>query len=108
MLGLLLNVDVPAASVQDRDGGETLLREARRRFAFIERIVAEGGYQGPRSSGTARHLAPFSWRHTIALIVWRRVWFAARSAAPPWPTGDTLRPAAREPSTAHPSASTPS
>ena len=47
-LGLLLNVDVHAASIQDRDGGQTLLREARRRFPFIERIVADGGYQGPK------------------------------------------------------------
>ncbi|WP_350356041.1 transposase [Acidisoma cladoniae] len=31
-LGLLLNVDDHAASIQDRDGVETLLRQARRRF----------------------------------------------------------------------------
>jgi transposase len=44
----LLNVDVHAASVQDRDGAGRLLRQARRRFPFIERIVADGGYQGPK------------------------------------------------------------
>ena len=43
-LGLLLNVDVHSAQVQDRDGAETLLRQARRRFPFIERIVGDGGY----------------------------------------------------------------
>ena len=37
-----------AACVQDRDGAETLLREARRRFPFIERIIGDGGYQGPK------------------------------------------------------------
>jgi transposase len=47
-LGLLLNVDVHAAGVQDRDGAETLLREARRRFPFVERITGDGGYQGPK------------------------------------------------------------
>ena len=47
-LGLLLNVDVHPASVQDRDGAERLLREARRRFPFIERIIGDGGYQGPK------------------------------------------------------------
>ena len=46
-LGLLLNVDVHSAQVQDRDGAETLLRQARRRFPFIERLVGDGGYQGP-------------------------------------------------------------
>src|SRR3954447_14931038 len=45
-LGLLLAVRVHPASVQDRDGGEALLREARRSFPFIERIIADAGYQG--------------------------------------------------------------
>lgn len=45
---MLLNVDVHAADIQDRDGAETLLRQARRRFPFIERIVADGGYTGPK------------------------------------------------------------
>ena len=47
---MLLNVDVHAADIQDRDGAETLLRQARRRFPFIERIVADGGYAGPKMS----------------------------------------------------------
>ena len=46
--GLLLNVDVHAADIQDRDGAETLLRQARRRFPFVERSVADAGYAGPR------------------------------------------------------------
>ena len=37
-----------AASVQDRDGAATLLRQARQRFPFIERIVGDAGYQGPK------------------------------------------------------------
>jgi transposase len=45
-LGLLLAVTVHPASVQDRDGAEALLREARRSFPFIERIIADAGYQG--------------------------------------------------------------
>ena len=52
--GLLLNVDVHAADIQDRDGAETLLRQARRRFPFIERIVADGGYAGPKIALVAR------------------------------------------------------
>jgi len=45
-LGLLLAVSVHPASVQDRDGAEALLREARRSFPFIERIIGDAGYQG--------------------------------------------------------------
>ena len=48
-LGLLLAVNVHSASVQDRDGAEALLREARRSFPFVERIIGDAG-------GTIRNL----------------------------------------------------
>jgi transposase len=54
-LGLLLNVVVHPADVQDRDGAFQLLRRARRLFPFIERIFADGGYAGEK----------------MALVVWR-------------------------------------
>jgi hypothetical protein len=44
-LGLLLNVVVHPADVQDRDGTFHLLRRARRLFPFIEIIFADGGYR---------------------------------------------------------------
>ena len=47
-LGLLLSVAVHPASVQDRDGARELLRKARPRFPFVERIFADAGYQGPK------------------------------------------------------------
>src|ERR687898_1320135 len=34
--------------VQDRDGAEALLREARRSFPFVERIIGDAGYQGQK------------------------------------------------------------
>jgi transposase len=37
---------VHSASVQDRDGAEALLQEARRTFPFIERVIGDAGYQG--------------------------------------------------------------
>lgn len=46
--GLLLAVVVHPANVQDRDGGEELLREARRSFPFIERLIGDASYQGPK------------------------------------------------------------
>ena len=54
-LGLLLNVVVHPADVQDRDGALLLLRRARRLFPFIKRIFADGGYAGEK----------------MALVVWR-------------------------------------
>ena len=36
------------ADVQDRDGAEPLLREARRTFPFVERVIGDAGYQGPK------------------------------------------------------------
>ena len=62
-LGLLLSVDVHAASVQDRDGAETLLRRARKRYPFIERIIGDGGYQGPEM--TALVARTRAWRLEI-------------------------------------------
>lgn len=47
-MGLLLSVIVHPANVQDRDGAETLLREARRTFPFVERVIGDAGYQGPK------------------------------------------------------------
>ena len=32
--------------MQDRDGAEVLLREARRTFPFIERVIGDAGYRG--------------------------------------------------------------
>jgi transposase len=45
---MLLAVIVHPAQVQDRDGAEPLLRQARRLFPFIERIIGDAGYQGPK------------------------------------------------------------
>jgi transposase len=41
-------VIVHPADVQDRDGAEALLREARRSFPFVERVIGDAGYQGPK------------------------------------------------------------
>ncbi|MGH8703652.1 MAG: IS5 family transposase, partial [Burkholderiales bacterium] len=48
-LGLMLNVVVHPANIQDRDGAPLVLdARTRRLFPFIERIFADGGYQGPQ------------------------------------------------------------
>ncbi len=45
---MLLAVIVHPANVQDRDGAEPLLRQARRLFPFVKRIIGDAGYQGPK------------------------------------------------------------
>jgi hypothetical protein len=42
----LLAVEVHGADVQDRDGAKGVLKRSRRRFPFIERVFADGGYAG--------------------------------------------------------------
>jgi transposase len=56
----MLNVVVHPAFIQDRDGAPLVLDvRTRRLFPFIERIFADGGYQGPRLA--ARLLRTGSW-----------------------------------------------
>ncbi|MFI5300996.1 MAG: IS5 family transposase [Polyangiales bacterium] len=46
MLGLLLVVLITPASVQDRDGGATVLREAHREYPTLEHVWVDGAYNG--------------------------------------------------------------
>ena len=62
-LGLLLNVVVHPADIQDRDGAFHLLRRARRLFPFIERIFADGGYAGRKMAMTVWRTG--AWRLQI-------------------------------------------
>ncbi|MFL9827738.1 IS5 family transposase [Rhodoplanes sp. SY1] len=60
-LGLLLNVAVHPADIQDRDGVALVLdQRTRRQFPFIERVFADGGYQGPKAAAAAAQTG--SWR----------------------------------------------
>jgi transposase len=49
-----LNVAVHPANIQDRDGVALVLnKRTRRLFPFIERVFADGGYQGPKAANAA-------------------------------------------------------
>ena len=49
-----MNVAVHPANVQDRDGVALVLdQRTRRLFPFIERVFADGGYQGPKAAAAA-------------------------------------------------------
>ena len=45
--GLLLCALVHSAGMQDRDGGVLLMQLLYGRFPFLEKLFADGGYQGP-------------------------------------------------------------
>ena len=55
----MLNLVVHPADVQDRDGGLLVLQAVRKLFPFIERIFADGGYQGPVTAAAVRALGPW-------------------------------------------------
>ncbi len=46
--GLLMHALVHAADIQDRDGGVLLLSTMFGLYPFLEKLFADGGYQGPR------------------------------------------------------------
>ena len=46
-LGLLLHALVHPAHVQDRDGGLLLLSALAERFPLLQKLFADGAYQGP-------------------------------------------------------------
>jgi len=85
-MGLLLAVIVHSASVQDRDGAEGLLREARRSFPFIERLIGDAGYQGPKMAAAVARTGTWTLeivrrcdRHRFVVLPKR--WIAERTLA---------------------------
>ncbi len=55
--GRLLTVEVHGADVQDRDGAKAVLKRSRRRFPFVERVFADGGYAG-KARAMSQHQLP--------------------------------------------------
>ena len=84
-LGLLLAVSVHPASVQDRDGAEALLREARRSFPFLERIIADAGYQGRKMEAAVARTGTWDFRSSAAATA-TALWCSrnAGSSSAPW------------------------
>jgi transposase len=86
-LGLLLNVVVHPANIQDRDGAALVLdRRTRALFPFIERVFADAGYQGPRVAKAAADTG--SWMVEIVkrnelhkFIVLPKRWIVERTLA---------------------------
>ena len=59
----MLNADVHPASVQDRDGGPPLLKDTRKLFPFLTKVIADTAYQGPRVAAALTAIA--NWQIEI-------------------------------------------
>lgn len=53
----MLGIDVLPADIQDRDGCLPILKKVRRLFPFLEKVVADGGYQGVETAAAVRRAA---------------------------------------------------
>ena len=75
-----------SASVQDRDGSEALLQEARRTFPFIERIIGDAGYQGRKMEAALARTGTWSLqivrrRDQHRFVVLPKRWIVERTLA---------------------------
>jgi transposase len=89
-LGLLLSVAVHPADIQDRDGAAFALNASTRAlFPFIERIFADGGYQGGvpqrRAAATGKWIIEIVKRNELhKFVVLPKRWIVERTF--PWIT----------------------
>ena len=56
-LGLMLGCAILPGNVQDRDGCLGVLRQVRLLFPFLERVIADGAYQGRETARAVRRAA---------------------------------------------------
>ena len=80
-LGLMLRIEVHSASVQDRDGAALVLDRIASRFPFLERIFADGGYQGPRVEAAAPRPVEIIKRTDAGFVVQPKRWVIERTSA---------------------------
>jgi transposase len=92
-LGLMLRIEVHAASVQDRDGAAlaivlgpmaddgSLLDRITRRFPFLERFFADAGYQRPRVAAAAPRPVEIIKRADAGFVVQPKRWVIERTFA---------------------------
>jgi len=58
MQGLLLHAIVHPADIQDRDGGVLVFKTLFGMFPFLQKLFADGGYQGPQFRAALAKVAP--------------------------------------------------
>ena len=57
-VGLLLHAIVHPADIQDRDGGVMVLSTLFGMFPFLQKLFADGGYQGPQFANAVVKILP--------------------------------------------------
>jgi transposase len=57
-IGLLLHAVVHRADIQDRDGGVLVLGTLFGKFPFLQKLFADGGYQGPQFREAQKKAVP--------------------------------------------------
>jgi len=57
-LGLVLHAIVHPADIQDRDGGVLVLSTLFGLFPFLQKLFADGGYQGPQFANAVVKILP--------------------------------------------------
>ena len=57
-LGLLLHAVVHPADIQDRDGGILVMATLFGMFPFLNKLFADGGYQGPQFANALEKILP--------------------------------------------------
>ena len=80
-LGMMLNVKVHGADIQDRDGLALACEWLVHRFAFIEKICADGGYQGPVARKNSPRPLEIVKRNRSAFEVLPKRWIVERTLA---------------------------
>lgn len=84
-LGMILVGHILPANVQDRDGILPVLKEARRSFPFIEKIFADGGYQGKATAAAVAALGQWELEivkrsdHAKGFVVLPKRWIVERT-----------------------------
>ena len=77
-----MNVFVASGDVQDRDAAIPLLCRTRRLFPFIERIFADGGYQGQKTANAVAWTLEIVKRSDLhRFVVLPKRWIVERTFA---------------------------
>ena len=80
-LGMILTATVHSADVQDRDGLKLACKGLIERFPFIEKLCADGGYQGPIAQGNSPLPLEIIKRNQTAFEVLPKRWIVERTLA---------------------------
>lgn len=80
-LGLILKCEVHGADIQDRDGAALVFNKVTARLPFIERICADGGYQGPVAQAHAPRPLEIVKRNQAGFEVLPKRWIVERTFA---------------------------